>query len=641
MKKIFAYCLLMALIICSCRVGEINDSVLETEPEVITETKVFSAIIEDNASGETKSSLDGNGNVLWKMGDRVSIFVASTVNEQYQVSDASDGKTAASLNKVGGSGFVAGTEIDNNVAFYPYASTASIARSGSSYIISDVELPATQSYAPGSFGNGAFPMAAVTSSAEDLNLKFKNILGGVKLQLKGTATIAAISITGNDGEILYGPAQVTASNGNTPSVSLTDASAKTVTLNCGAGVTLDAETATPFIIALPPITMTRGFTVLVTDTEDKQMIISTTKSQTITRSQLLKMPAVDYVGVETRVDLGLSVKWASWNLGATSPEEYGNYYALDQIDNNNIVLDPEDDVAHVNLGGNWRMPTDAEWTELRDNCTWTWTTQNGVYGRLVTSNINGNSIFLPAAGGRRDSNLYNAGAEGYYWSSSLNTDNQLHAWLVILNSGNVNRLSDDRRYEFSARPVLSPAIESVSINKTSLSLIVGETQKLTATVLPSEAAGLLVSWVSSNPSVATVTADGVVSAVSAGTATIFASAGSNQTTCTVTVTAPPIWAIAGEFNGWNAVSGVIPLQLEGDAYSVHSVSLGGQFKFVKNGSWTMNLGTADSSTPITPLNQDIPLVLGIDNNLSLPAGIYTIYLNNADSSSPYALIIED
>ena len=57
MKKIFAYCLLMALIICSCRVGEINDSVLETEPEVITETKVFSAIIEDNASGETKSSL--------------------------------------------------------------------------------------------------------------------------------------------------------------------------------------------------------------------------------------------------------------------------------------------------------------------------------------------------------------------------------------------------------------------------------------------------------------------------------------------------------------------------------------------------------------------------------------------------------
>ena len=286
MKKAFLYGLLAAMAITGC----------QAELEVITQepSKEFTAIVDEDLNSETKTSLDGEGNVLWKMGDQVSIFAASTVNKQYQVTDDSDGKTAATLNKIGG--FVAGGEIDKNVAFYPYASAAEIAKSGSNYIISKIVLPATQTYAAGSFGNGAFPMATVTSSTEDMNLKFKNVLGGLKLQLKGTATITSITVTGNNNEILCGNAEVTTTYGEVPSISLSDASAKTVTLNCGAGVTLKSETAIPFIIALPPMTMTGGFTVVVTDTEGKQMQIKTTKSQTITRSNLLKMPAVNYVG---------------------------------------------------------------------------------------------------------------------------------------------------------------------------------------------------------------------------------------------------------------------------------------------------------------------------------------------------------
>ena len=296
MKKTFVYSLLAILALTGCQTKELDS--LNDEPEVILneDSKVFTAVIDDDFNAETKTSLDGEGNVLWKRGDQVSIFAGSTINEQYQVSDASDGKTAASLNKVSGGGFVAGTEIDNNVAFYPYASTAEIAKSGSNYVISGVEFPATQTYAAGSFGNGTFPMATVTSSTEDMNLKFKNVLGGLKLQLKGTSTITSITVTGNNNEILCGNAEVTTTYGGVPSIVLSDASAKTVTLNCGAGVTLDSETATPFIIALPPMTMTGGFTVVVTDTEGKQMQIKTTKPQTITRSNLLKMPAVNYVG---------------------------------------------------------------------------------------------------------------------------------------------------------------------------------------------------------------------------------------------------------------------------------------------------------------------------------------------------------
>lgn len=104
-----------------------------------------------------------------------------------------------------------------------------------------------------------------------------------------------------------------------------------------------------------------------------------------------------------------------------------------------MQLELSDDAARVNWGGSWRMPTDAELTELREKCTWTWTTQNGVNGYKVTSKGNGNSIFLPAAGYRNDSSLDNAGSYGYYWSSSLLTGGPYYAWRVSFDSSNVFR----------------------------------------------------------------------------------------------------------------------------------------------------------------------------------------------------------
>ncbi len=98
------------------------------------------------------------------------------------------------------------------------------------------------------------------------------------------------------------------------------------------------------------------------------------------------------------------------------------------------------------------MPTDAEWTELKTECTWTLTIQNGVHGRLVTGK-NGNSIFLPAAGIRGEYVFYNGGSYGDYWSSSLYTDDPGSAWLVYFNSSDVNRSSGDRYYGLSIRPV--------------------------------------------------------------------------------------------------------------------------------------------------------------------------------------------
>ena len=199
------------------------------------------------------------------------------------------------------------------------------------------------------------------------------------------------------------------------------------------------------------------------------------------------------------VDLGLpsGLKWATCNVGASAPEEYGDYYAWGETApkddyrrltykwatatydaehegwnletltkyntrssygtvDNKTVLEPEDDAAAVNWGGQWRMPTDAEWTELRENCEWTWTRNyngTGVAGRIVTSKINGNSIFLPAAG-HRNMNLIGARYDGDYWSSSLYADEPSVAWCVFFESDGVGRDVSGRYNGRSVRPVL-------------------------------------------------------------------------------------------------------------------------------------------------------------------------------------------
>lgn len=179
------------------------------------------------------------------------------------------------------------------------------------------------------------------------------------------------------------------------------------------------------------------------------------------------------------VDLGLSVKWATMNVGATSPEDYGGYFAwgetqskstynwgsyFDSVDGSNTnfnkystskktTLDPEDDAAHVNWGGDWRMPTSNEVNELINSCTWTWTTQNGVNGYKVTSKKNGNSIFLPAAGCRNDSSLRYVGSLGGYWSSSLDSSYSYNAYFLDFYSSYVVRGNGNRGFGQSVRAV--------------------------------------------------------------------------------------------------------------------------------------------------------------------------------------------
>ena len=181
------------------------------------------------------------------------------------------------------------------------------------------------------------------------------------------------------------------------------------------------------------------------------------------------------------VDLGLSVKWASCNVGADAPEDYGGYYAWGETeeksnyswdtykywsdrDGNGWCSEDEFqnigsnisgtsyDVAHVKWGGGWRMPTLDEIKELCEKCSWEWTSVNGVWGQKVTG-PNGNSIFLPAAGYRHGTEVYDRGSDGYYWSGTPLEDNSNFACCLYFGSGNGYWDFDDRYNGRTVRPV--------------------------------------------------------------------------------------------------------------------------------------------------------------------------------------------
>ena len=188
------------------------------------------------------------------------------------------------------------------------------------------------------------------------------------------------------------------------------------------------------------------------------------------------------------VDLGLSVKWATCNIGADSPSDFGGYFAWGESSaksvfqwtnykywlrgdshhnvvlsmyntnseygsiDNKVQLDLSDDAARQNWRGQWRIPTKDEWTELNSKCTWTWTALDGKHGYKVTGE-NGNSIFLPAAGYRDGIILGYDGSYGYYWSSSLDTVYPYSAMRMNIKSRNRSVYSAIRYYGFSIRPV--------------------------------------------------------------------------------------------------------------------------------------------------------------------------------------------
>ena len=267
-------------------------------------------------------------------------------------------------------------------------------------------------------------------------------------------------------------------------------------------ITFEAPDILKVFVPLAPMDMS-GRTLTITIFEEGgatyQYTYSPSKAYVAGKIYRLRSSVSFAYPVAEAVDLGLSVKWASWNVGASAPEEYGDHFAWGETEpkteyswfnykfrtsgdswvdvkfnkyctknsywdssapmDNKIALDSEDDAARTNWGGSWRMPTDAEWTELINNCTWTLISNyngTGVAGRIVTSNQTGytdKSIFLPAAGLWDGTSHDSVGSFGGYWSASLYTDRPQRAYGIYYNSTDLNRYGSYRYYGQSVRPV--------------------------------------------------------------------------------------------------------------------------------------------------------------------------------------------
>ena len=186
------------------------------------------------------------------------------------------------------------------------------------------------------------------------------------------------------------------------------------------------------------------------------------------------------------VDLGLSIKWAPCNVGASSPEQYGDYFAWGETAvkedyswktlkycgdaggnsftkynskerygavDNLVQLEPSDDAAHVMMKGKWRIPTKEEWKELKEKCTWEKTEVNGVKGYNVTG-PSGKSIFLPSGGLKSNTSSVNAGVIGNYWSSTLYTSHPYSGYCIYFNSSGIYMDEESyRHYGLTIRAV--------------------------------------------------------------------------------------------------------------------------------------------------------------------------------------------
>ncbi len=203
----------------------------------------------------------------------------------------------------------------------------------------------------------------------------------------------------------------------------------------------------------------------VSTSTSTQESINSTATMTTTPAP---MPTTGTINGHEYVDLGLSVKWATCNVGASSPSDYGDYYAWGETSTkqeyteancktycknmDDIAGNPQYDVASANWGDTWRLPTAEEIDELVAKCTSTWTKQGGHKGYKLTG-PNGNSIFVPAAGWRRGKSIYYAGKSGYYWGATPDETDTNNARVLSFYGGDFYRHLRGRYDGRSVRPV--------------------------------------------------------------------------------------------------------------------------------------------------------------------------------------------
>ena len=284
MRRILVALAFTALFIIGCQVEVIN-------PTGNNDSPVFMAFSE-SLDVQSRTIMDIDKKVTWSQGDQLAIFQGHNNADLFQISDETAGTNKGLFNLVGNpvDGATEGAPA-TNVALYPYMEGVICSVEGEAgYRIENVVLPEEQIYVENSFANGSFIMTAASSSLDDKKLRFRNVLGMMKLQLNGTEIVKSIKVEGNKGELLSGGATVTVASGeDVPSISMASDAQTYVVLNCGEGIQLE-ESETSFFICLPPVEFSEGFKVTITLSDGTQEILKASSKNEIKRSTILAMP---------------------------------------------------------------------------------------------------------------------------------------------------------------------------------------------------------------------------------------------------------------------------------------------------------------------------------------------------------------
>ena len=501
MKKLLLLTGLLTSLFISCSKEEktvVNDSIGNLENLEVH------AVIGDNAV--TKTAVQSNGtDIYWTQGDAINLFYGNRTSAQFTTSINSP---SASASFQGSITAVTGTNGNGNGAqsfwgVYPYNSLNTCDGTGVT-----LTIPSEQSGVAGTFASNLNPTVA---TSPNLDLAFYNVGSWFVFSVTRN-DIVSVTFQGNASETLVGKVRVEMDGNSHPVVTQVTNGVTSITMTPDGGGCFTS--GKDYYMVLIPQTLSDGYSLTLTTYGGSTATCVVTGEKVFSRSDARSKLLADAGLTFTKVfvDLGLSVKWAAWNIGAERPEEYGDYYAWGETEpyyevgyaqespqahwkdgysagydwsnykwcngsyntltkyntissygtvDNKIVLDPEDDVAHVKWGGSWRMPTKAEQEELHNSCTWTWYSSgnsefNGVAGYKVTSNVygyTGRFIFLPAAGYRYATSLYDAGEGGIYWSSSLSSDYPYDARGLDFGSGSHGTGIYYRYYGLSVRPV--------------------------------------------------------------------------------------------------------------------------------------------------------------------------------------------
>ena len=527
-------------------------------PERQMKEVILDASVESDS--ETRTVLR-NGKIYWQYGDQISLFYGNGSNGGYRFINNTAGESLTSqfsgmIDAIeGGSENATDAGEKQFIGVFPYRDD--IVCDGSTITTT---LPDVQTAVEGSFDRDLF---ISMGRSPGLTMKFYNVCAGILFTVSHP-NIFQIEFSGNAGEVLAGQVKVGFDANGKPEVKqILDGKTK-ITVNAPNGG--EFEVGKTYCLVTLPVQMSASMKMSFIKTDVTSGLRKWQKADIKFERNELKtyypIDADDKTTFFEAVDLGGSVLWATKNVGAAEVGDYGEFYRWGEVtpysggssysgasSTNNMALSPEDDAASVNWGGYWRMPTTSELMEL-SSMPQELDTENNHSG--IRFGEAPNSIFVPFAGLwlRNSSDAWYQNTLGYLLSSEKDSDNQLvqlslYNYSDNLGSGIIYGSGYDNGY--SVRPVLSKpvAATSVVLNKTSVRMNVGATEQLTVTVLPDNAFRKGVRWTSSNTSVASVSATGMISANGEGTVTITATSadGAASATCDIQV-------IISETMGW-------------------------------------------------------------------------------------------